>query len=90
MSKHDYSPELIAECVRDTFSTAQGQVTLEWLTDLYVKHKSLHLVQSGSPNLEGILCYQAGKKDVVLEIIDVLERGFEDDQEPNPNQEELP
>lgn len=71
MSK--YSPQLLTDCVRQTFSTPEGQVVLEWLRDLYINYRSTSLVQSSSPNLQIQLGYRLGQQDVPIMIQQVID-----------------
>lgn len=85
----EYSHEVIEDCVRQTFSTPQGTVTLAWLRDLYVNYRSQAIVQSSSPNLSTQLGYRLGSQDVVLMIEQVIKYGFsqEGKQETEPTLE---
>lgn len=85
-----YDPKVVTDCVRETFSTPSGQVTLSWLRDLYVNYRSQALVQSPNPNLGTQLGYRLGQQDVIIMIDQILDGGLSslDEQESSSMEEE--
>lgn len=85
-----YDPKLLTDCVRETFSTPSGRVTLSWLRELYVNYRSQALVQSPNPNLGTQLGYRLGQQDVIIMIEQVLDNGLSslDTQESQSEEED--
>lgn len=84
-----YDPKVLTDCVRETFSTPSGQVTLSWLRDLYINYRSQALVQSANPNLGTQLGYRLGQQDVVIMIEQVLDNGLSSlDEQESPSTQE--
>jgi len=74
--------------VQNVFGSEEGQYVLSWLEELHVRHKTQHLIASNHSNLAGLLCYKAGKADLVIELRDVFERGFERADQPITEEED--
>jgi hypothetical protein len=83
-----YDAQLITDCVRDTFNTPAGQVTLDWLRTLYVNVRHQHIVQSNSPNLAAVLSYGTAQKDVVVYLEQVMDGALLQQPTQQPTQED--
>ena len=68
--------ETVATCVQHVFSSPEGQIVLEWLDDLYLRYKSLPIIQSGMRNVSEMLAYRAGQSDLVCSLRDMFDNGF--------------
>jgi len=66
----------VETCVQHVFGSPEGQIVLEWLDDLYLRYKSLPIIQSGLATVSEMLAYRAGQADLVISLRDVFDNGF--------------
>lgn len=84
----EYDQKVIQHCVQSVFQTQQGQLTLQWLEDLFLRHTVKREVCSGVKNLPELLAFDAGCRHVVITLRDIFENGFAEEVQQTNGEDE--